>query len=145
MELSPKTVDRLDSMIGGIWLYMGRTVKVVGYGDVDDKIRIRTTTVPIIIKKVDVFKELDNFLPTDNDIDEEDDTLNNGAMVYLKQGQDSMSKLEGVLMDNITKIQSDPSYIPQAKAINENVGTILKISQQKIDIFREMRKGGGKR
>ena len=144
MELSPKTIERLDSMIGGVYLYMGRSVKILGYGDTDEKVRIKTSTTPIIIKKVDVIKELDEFMVTDEPVDE-DDTVDKGAMVYFKNDPSSMNALEKILMDNIEKLQTDSTFIPQAKAINDNVGSILKISQQKIDIFREMRKGGGKR
>ena len=131
MELSPKTIERLDSMIGGVYLYMGRSVKILGYGDTDEKVRIKTSTTPIIIKKVDVIKELDEFMVTDEPVDE-DDTVDKGAMVYFKNDPSSMNALEKILMDNIEKLQTDSTFIPQAKAINDNVGSILKISQQKI-------------
>ena len=91
-----------------------------------------------------MIKELDEFMVTDEPVDE-DDTVDKGAMVYFKNDPSSMNALEKILMDNIEKLQTDSTFIPQAKAINDNVGSILKISQQKIDIFREMRKGGGKR
>lgn len=50
------------------------------------------------------------------------------------------SPLKDILMDSIKKVQNDPSYIPQAKAIRENVRELVNLARVEIDAFREVRK-----
>lgn len=45
-------------------------------------------------------------------------------------------ELINILKDNITKIQEDPKYIPQAVAIADQIGKIIDVSKTQIDGFR---------
>jgi hypothetical protein len=44
--------------------------------------------------------------------------------------------LTQILMDNITKVQSDPNYIPQAQAVSENIGQIIQLAKTQIEMFK---------
>jgi hypothetical protein len=47
--------------------------------------------------------------------------------------------LVSILKDNITKLKANPSYINQAKAINNNVNSILNIQKLKLEMVKQMR------
>lgn len=50
------------------------------------------------------------------------------------------NELVNILKDNITKIQKDKSYIPQAVAICNNVTQIINVERLKLDMVKQMKK-----
>jgi len=53
-------------------------------------------------------------------------------------GQNAV-ELTGILMENIRRVKEDPSFIPQAEAINSGVKTIIDVAKTQIDAFKAMR------
>jgi hypothetical protein len=135
MQIAPKMTERLDDMVGCSYMYMGRHLKVRGYALARDRIKILTDKGnPILLKLTSLDDDLSQFMPADSD--------SNGpeTMTLYKAQTTNMASIEQIVMANITKVQNDREYLAQAKAVNENVNTLLKMNQQKIDLFREVRK-----
>jgi len=53
---------------------------------------------------------------------------------------ETASKLSDILMNNITKVQADPSFVPQAKEVRDNVRELVNLARVEIDMIREARK-----
>jgi hypothetical protein len=62
-------------------------------------------------------------------------------MMLVQQAE--ILRLKNIVMENISKLQGDKGYINQAREINSSVNTMLKMNQQMIDMYREVRKSGG--
>lgn len=65
---------------------------------------------------------------------------NNPVAVYIEQEKSQADELIGILKDNITKVQTDPKYIPQAQTINDNINSIINIQKMKLDYIKQIRK-----
>ncbi|WP_392471280.1 hypothetical protein ACF3OC_07905 [Sphingobacterium cellulitidis] len=48
-------------------------------------------------------------------------------------------ELTRIIMDNIKKVKEDPSFIPQAEAINSGVKTIIDIAKTQVDAFKVLK------
>jgi hypothetical protein len=135
MQIAPKMTERLEAMVGSSYMYMGRHLKVRGYALESNRIKILTAKGnPVVIKLSNLDDDLDEFMPAESE--------SNGAesMTLYKAQTTNMASIEQIVMANIEKVQNDREYLAQAKAVNENVNTLLKMNQQKIDLFREVRK-----
>lgn len=134
--------QRMDKMVGLPWVYMGRYVHIKGIHQSNGQVRFVTHDKPIVVETSKLPEALNDFLPYE---EEEDPEVRNSAIDLFKSETDSMKQLQDIIMDNINQVKASKEYLPQAKSINDNVSTLLKINQQKIDMFRELRKAGGRR
>ena len=50
--------------------------------------------------------------------------------------QRSGSKIEDILLDNITKIQKDADYLDQAKEVNSNVRTLIDLAKTEVEYMK---------
>ena len=50
--------------------------------------------------------------------------------------QRSGSKIEDILLDNITKIQKDADYLEQAKEVNSNVRTLIDLAKTEVEYMK---------
>lgn len=48
--------------------------------------------------------------------------------------------LSEILMANIKKVQNDPTFVPQAKEVRDNVRELVNLARVEIDMIREARK-----
>lgn len=51
----------------------------------------------------------------------------------------SAGELTNIMMDNIKKLQTDPSFISQADAINSQVKTMIDIARAQIEMYKAMK------
>lgn len=133
--------NKLNNMIGGTYLYNTREVRIRDIAAANGQVKFITDGHPIVIEKSQLKQKLDDFLPME---EETEVTLpaeiEDNAMQTLRHTDDKMAKLEAIIMNNIEKVQQDREYLPQANQVNKDVNTILKMNQQKIHLFREVRK-----
>lgn len=137
VKSSDEIQKKLDSLVGESWLYNGRVVEVKGINRNDGQIRIVNQGNTIIFPEEKAEEKMEEFLPVEHEKEgagEEKLAL----QVFQKDGQ-QMESLEDLLMENIQKIKKDPEYLPQAKAITNNVNSLLNINKQKIQMLREIR------
>lgn len=60
--------------------------------------------------------------------------------VELEKENSLADSMIDILKDNIERIRKDAKYIPQAKAINENVNSMIQLQRLKLDTAREISK-----
>lgn len=53
---------------------------------------------------------------------------------------ETATQLSGILMANIKKVQDDPTFVPQAKEVRDNVRELVNLARVEIDMIREARK-----
>ena len=46
------------------------------------------------------------------------------------------SKLAEILMENIEKVKANPSYIPQAEAVNSQVKSMIELGKAEIEMHK---------
>lgn len=51
----------------------------------------------------------------------------------------SLSQIKDILMDNIKKVQDNPSYINQAKSINNNVNTLMNMLKLELQVKKHLK------
>ncbi|MEP0166205.1 MAG: hypothetical protein ABJ006_10015 [Balneola sp.] len=142
MTIDKQLKERIDQMIGATYMYRARTVKVRGYSQVDNEVRIHTATTPVITTLTGLGDTLDEFLPVqgDSSIVTGGGGGFGGNALVMQSNSNTLTDLEGVLMDNINKLKEDPAYIGQAKEMANHAGKIIDISKTKVEMVKEMRK-----
>lgn len=50
-----------------------------------------------------------------------------------------MDSVTTILLDNIKKVQQDPSYIAQAKSVNESVKNLIATKKTQIEVIKLMK------
>lgn len=58
--------------------------------------------------------------------------------------EDLFAYMANKLKDNIDKVTADPKYIPQAKAINNNVNAMINLMKTKVLVTEKIGKRGSK-
>ncbi len=130
-------MERIEDMIGKVVMYRGRNIKVKGYVVKDDRIEIKTNGNPVITSAEKLSDTLDEFLPVSDELDSAD--KEKGLQVF-GNNKSNLDDLEGILMENIQKVRENKDYLDQAKEINSQANSIIKIAKTKVDMVREMRK-----
>lgn len=64
---------------------------------------------------------------------------------FIHEEDNLSARLIEILNDNITKVQNNKDYIPQAQAINNNINTIVNIAKMRIDFMKYFKPGFAKR
>lgn len=132
--------DQMDSMIGNLWLYNGREVRIKGFNINNDQVRVINSGRPIVLPADRLEEKLDEFLPVQ---DEPYGGTKTAAMQVFENDSNQISSLEEIIMDNIRKVQTSKDYLPQATAVTNNVNTLLNMSKQKIAMLKELRRHRG--
>ena len=137
----------LDKLLDNTYLYRGREVTVMSHiiqhGEVIVKVK---DGHPIVFPATKINEHIKEFMP----ISDENTWLNPPAKPSNKDAElvistfktsgETFSTLETTLLENIEKVKLDKGYIPQAKEINSQVSTLVKINKQKIEMAKEIRK-----
>jgi Leucine-rich repeat (LRR) protein len=85
------------------------------------------------ILKVDEDEILNDFIPVVNaELSHQQKTMIESTAATFNQ----MDKLTDILINTIEKVQSDPSYVSQATAINNSVKQVVEINKTKIEAMK---------
>lgn len=128
----PIDSKKIRNMIGNSYLY--RTDQYVIRDIVhveDDLYDVLTDKRTIRVNARDLSKE---FLPVQ--IPGNGKTNSVALMKLAKEEMAPIVSLADILTANIAKIQKDPGYIKQAKAINDQAKTIISIAKLKLDVIK---------
>lgn len=119
--------------IGGTFFYHAQERVIRDLYAEKDQLVVITNKGTIRIKPDDFKKE---FLPVDTD-----DDRSNAIIVHHGLDADTqvMKSLSEVLMSNIAKVNANPEFIDQARAINESAKTLIDLHKTKIDMIRLVR------
>lgn len=133
-------------MIGKAFIYQKNEYRLVSFEIKETVVKITTETEPIVILTEDA-ADIPNLLL----IVEEKPVIvatqsPSGSSVHVgfhngKQmatsiiGQHAGSLAE-IIMGNIAKVQTDPSFIPQADATNNQIKTLIDVAKTKIEMLK---------
>lgn len=117
-------------MIGKTYLYKAREHTIEDI-ETQESGLFKVTTNRTTLKVSEA--ELADFLPVAAEMNGKDKLA-----IYQKLEAEAipMSELSTVLMDNIKKLQTDPSFADQARAVNETAKTLIDIAKLKVEIMK---------
>lgn len=69
----------------------------------------------------------------------QDTTAQSDVMPVFEKENTLADQLVEILMDNIKKVKNNQAYIPQAKAINNDVNSILHVQRLKLDMVKHIK------
>lgn len=120
-----KINDRLFSMKNKIWMYNTRLHKILNYKITDDEVQIVTDKEWLTFPITKINAALEQFLPAN----EEKQSLTSIA-IFQGNGKPALKDL---VLENIENIKKDSSYIPKAKALNEQIKTMIEMAKLEIE------------
>ncbi len=120
-------------MIGGTYLYKGINYIIQSIEQEERNLfKITTDKRVIRVNGEDLRRE---FLP----VEPRPDKKNALALYNAMEDNLPMKGLGTTLMDTIKKIQEDPKYIDQAKAINETAKNLIEMQRVQVDLVRTIK------
>lgn len=149
-------LDTLKELKGKTFHYAGKTYRLLDYSVNDHLQRVTITTdLRSFEKSYDSIDEFLYMLVQDFEqvpaAKEERAPEKQSAVVRVEpaaetetvdvyQEHSNMAKdLITILRDNITKVQQDKSYIPQAQAVNNNVNSIINVTKLQLDVYKQFK------
>jgi hypothetical protein len=139
--MDEKLLSTLESMKGKTFQYANQAHYITSYilDEEQEKCTIKTNLSTFDRR----FENMETFLqywkPVDKDL-----TLYNEPELwknfsnFIEQENDRSKRLINTLEDNITKVQQNKDYIPQAEAINKTVTTIIGIEKVRLSMLKMM-------
>lgn len=136
-----KQISKLKKALGKTWMF--NTINYEFTGIMADK--DLTSCTLITNKKEFNFNsttELDTFL---NEIlpTEDPDYLPAPSFKLSKPDMDSndtLAQLKGIIVDNITKVQKNKGYIPQAQTISKQIQTLINLTNLEMNVHKMNKK-----
>lgn len=123
---------KLANMIGKSFMYKAIPYKILTVYENAQSVNIATDKQLIHIMRIDLEKELEKFLP----IEEEMST----AVSVLGDGRNELKGLVNSLKNNIDLVNADVKNIAKAKAINESIKGIIEVAKLEIEVIKLIRK-----
>lgn len=123
---------KLPEMIGKTFMYKAVTHKILTVYENTNSISIATDKQLINIMRIDLNKELDQFLP----VSDEPVT----AVSVLGSGRNELKGLVDALKRNIELVNNNEKNIPKAKSINESIKGIIEVAKLEIEAIKLIRK-----
>jgi hypothetical protein len=123
-------MDQLRKLVGKIYLHNGSQIKIENY--TENKGNVTIVTDKGFIDKTNA--EIPDFIESLQPIE--------GAMSVIPQMKidtGTIGSLKDILMENISKVKADASYIPQSEEINKNVKSIIDLAKTELDMIKTFR------
>ena len=111
-------------MLNKNWMYNARNYKLLSYKLTEDKVILVTDKEWFEVPTTKINQKLSEFLPAPEEVQSE-------MSVVLFKGNGKAS-LKDLIYENIEMIKKDPSYIPKAKALNEQVKTVIEMAKLEL-------------
>lgn len=120
--------EKLQSMLNKTWMYNTRNHKLLSFKIKEQEVILVTDKEWIEVPMTKINKTLSEFLPVD-----EREKSEMSVVLFKGNGKASLKDL---IYENIDNIKKDPSYIPKAKALNEQVKTVIEMAKLELQIKR---------
>lgn len=134
-----KLTSELEQMKGNSYQYAKQVHTVTGYR-INEERFVLITNLNEFSRKTESAEEFFKYwFRITQEVENKNE--NNEVAIYIEQEQTQANDLILILKDNISKVQADPKYIPQAQEINDNVNTIINIQKMKLDYVKQFRLG----
>ncbi|WP_020531433.1 hypothetical protein [Flexithrix dorotheae] len=140
-----KIANTLLSYMNKEWLYGAKNYVFDRFriSDDDEMVFIVTNhkTFEIPADKIDTF--LDSLLPVGGE-DKQEKLAEikeeiKPVRVTIQQPNSIMGDLKTILLEDIKKVREDSNYIPQAKAVTNNVNTIINALKVELEYAKEVK------
>lgn len=118
--------EKLQQMVNKTWMHNARNYKLLSFKINGEKVILVTDKEWIEVPLTKINQKLSEFLPVDEPKESE-------LSVVLFKGNGKAS-LKDLIYENIDNIKKDSSYIPKAKALNEQVKTIIEMAKLELQI-----------
>lgn len=128
-----RNAERFEKMIGNTYLYRTEQYTVMNIVYVEDDLYDVETDRRTIRMNADLISK--EFLPVQSPTRKKNTAA---LMKYLPDDQ-SMVNLSAVINENIKKLQTDPKFIEQARAINEQAKTLIDLKKLQLDVIKTAR------
>lgn len=137
-------LETLKEMKGKTFMYGKHTLTLLNYSidEAREKVHIKTDKKDYEKSYDSVSEFLTYWEPVVEAEQEEEEAQDNGLALTVYEEQTNLAKdLISILKENITKVQKDKNYIPQAQAINANVNSIISVTRLQLDVHRQLKSG----
>lgn len=118
--------EKLQSMVNKFWMYHTRHHKLLSFKIKEGQVILVTDRDWIEIPLKRINQTLVEFLPVVED-------KHSNLSVILFEGNGKAS-LKDLIYENIEKIKANPEYIKSAKALNEQVKTVIEMAKLELQI-----------
>lgn len=143
MNRAEKITSSLQQMSGNTFSY-AKVLHHVSSVFVDEELQEFTITTNLnrYVRKFDSFENFIQYWTPAEQVVEVPATVeevkNGSSVAVLMQQENNLAdSMIEILRDNIKKVQDSPAYIDQAKAINNNVNSVLNIMKMKLTMYKE--------
>jgi hypothetical protein len=141
-EISKPSLQRLKGMIGKLFLYKGKQIKIKDYHVLGEEGK---TQIDIEegepIKTADITKFIEFCLPVD-DTNGEEKQESGVSTVVLQETNTLIGTLQQTLLENIAQVKKNPNYIKQANVINSSVNALIGMAKLQLQVGKM---NGGKK
>lgn len=120
-----KLNDRLFSMKNKVWMYNTRLHKILNFKVSETEVQIVTDKEWLTFPITKINAALEQFLSAN----EEQPSVTSIA-IFQGNGKPALKDL---VLENIDNIKKDSSYIPKAKALNEQIKTMIEMAKLEIE------------
>ena len=123
-----KLEEKLCSMLNKTWMYKTRNHKLLSFKIKTDDVIIVTDKEWIEVPLKNINQILAGFLPVDDEVRSEV-----SLVIFKGNGKPSLKDL---IYENIENIKKDPEYIKTAKALNEQIKTVIEMAKLEIQLSK---------
>jgi len=127
--------DQLKKMVGKSFTYKTKIVKILAVQQTETEIILATDGDWVTLSLKDAVQELQKFAPVE--IAEVQTT-----QVSVIARNDTLENIKATVLDTMTRLKTDPNYIPQAEALNNSIRTFIdlgKLELQAAQLLQSMR------
>lgn len=132
--LSKRTTNKLEEMINKTFLYSGIIHCVLGYSDDSENEQVTIKTNIKTFKKS--YDSIIEFLSYWEPISSSNQLAPAVLVEQVTPAESRADKMIEILEENIEKVKQDPSYIPQATSINNNINSIINIEKMRMMVLK---------
>jgi len=134
--------SKLSEMIGKLYIYKQKEHRILRFQCESSFTKIVTSREDIIVNHDEAKEQLTDFLLVDESSpalpSKPSDNLpatNHMTMPELSF-KSNVPQLSEIIMGNIEKLKTDPSYISQASAINDQLKTLVELGKTEIEMAK---------
>lgn len=134
--------EKLESMNRKTWMYKGFLIKILDWSFDNEMCRLETSRQVILRPQIEVLKELDEFLETEEEMDDEEQER---SLSSVKETPVLVPKLKSFevcdnFMDALTRamdeVEHNADFVPRAKVMTEIAGKAIDYAKVQVDAYK---------
>lgn len=141
MNLTTKRLaDQLQKMVGNSYRYNGKDLKVIALVKNGVHFELDTDSGRIKIPLTSTVDDFRKFVPMESASSPEKEKPSMALIVTSPGSGGGIEKIKQTVFETIEKIKAEPSYLPQANAINANINTLINLGKLELEAIRLAKK-----